>query len=392
MRSEFLVFGKPQINRDEIDEVARVMESGWLGTGPKVAEFEKRFANYKSVSPECVAAVNSCTAALHISMIAAGLSQGDEVITTALTFCATVNAIIHAGAKPVLADIDPVTFNICPESVAKNITNKTKAIVPVHFAGYPCDMDALISISGKYNLKIIEDCAHAIETKYKGKNAGTFGDFSCFSFYVTKNLTTGEGGMVAARSEADIARAKVLSLHGMSKDAWNRYSDSGYRHYQVIESGFKYNMMDIQAAIGVQQLQRIEENWLRRKEIWQRYSVELDGLPIVLPADVSGSSRHGYHLYPILIDTALCGIDRDQFLGLMTDLNIGVGVHYLSVAEHPFYQETFGWKVKDYPNAMKVGRATVSLPFSAQLTDGDVADVIAAVRQILPQADCSKVA
>jgi dTDP-4-amino-4,6-dideoxygalactose transaminase len=227
-RRNFLVFGAPCIEEEEIAEAVQSMRSGWLGTGPKVAQFEKDFAQFKGGQSFPVA-VNSCTAALHISALAAGLKPGDEVITTALTFCATVNAIIHAGLTPVLADIDPLTMNIDPESVAGKISPRTRAIVPVHFAGRACDMDRLMALARKHELKIIEDCAHAIETTYRGRPAGTFGDFGCFSFYVTKNIVTGEGGMVLARSEQDAAKCKVLALHGMTKDAWRRFSDEGYR-------------------------------------------------------------------------------------------------------------------------------------------------------------------
>jgi dTDP-4-amino-4,6-dideoxygalactose transaminase len=381
MRKDFLVFGSPLIEQPEIDEVVGSLKSGWLGTGPKVARFEEDFRKYKG-TPHAVA-VNSCTAALHLSMLAAGLKPGDEVITTAMTFCATVNAIIHAGLAPVLADIDAVTMNIDPELVEAKITPKTRAILPVHFAGRACDMDAIMDIAKKYNLKVIEDCAHAIETEYHGQKAGTFGDFGCFSFYVTKNIVTGEGGMVLTRSGEDAARIKTLALHGMSKDAWKRFSDEGYKHYFVMECGFKYNMMDLQAAIGIHQLQRVESYWNRRQEIWRRYNEDFADLPVGLPADPEPQTRHAYHLYTILIDEQKCGISRDAFLNAMTRQNIGVGVHYLSIPEHPYYQQTFGWKPDDYPNAMRIGRQTVSLPLSAKLTDEDVDDVIEAVSQIV---------
>ena len=357
------------------------MRTGWLGTGPKVAQFERDIARYKSASHSV--AVNSCTAALHLSMLAIGLKEGDEVITTPMTFCATVNAIIHAGATPVLADIDHSTFNIDPVKVEAKITNRTRAIVPVHFAGRPCDMDALCALSRRYNLKLIEDCAHAIETEYRGQHAGTFGDFGCLSFYVTKNIVTGEGGMVLATNEEDAGRIKVLSLHGMSKDAWKRFSDEGYKHYAVIQAGFKYNMMDLQAAIGIHQLQRVEEYWLRRQQIWRQYNEAFADLSIGIPIDPEPETRHAYHLYTILVDEKSTGISRDTFLNSMAAEHIGVGVHYLSVPEHPYYQERFGWRPEQYPHAMHVGRCTVSLPISAKLTDDDVSDVIAAVVKIL---------
>ncbi|RMG89607.1 MAG: DegT/DnrJ/EryC1/StrS family aminotransferase, partial [Chloroflexi bacterium] len=364
IRDTFLVFGAPHITDAEINEVVDSLRVGWLGTGPKVARFEHDFATYKNVPENRVAAVNSCTAALHISMIAAGIGPGDEVITTPLTFCATVNAIIHSGATPVLADVNPVTMNIDPAQIEQKITPRTKAIVPVHFAGRPCDMDAITALAQKHNLIIIEDCAHAIETEYKGKKVGTIGDFGCFSFYVTKNVITGEGGMIIAQNEAQIARAKVLALHGMSKDAWRRFSDEGYKHYYVTECGFKYNMMDIQAAIGIHQLARVEANWQRRQEIWQMYQQAFADLPVGRPAEPEPDTRHAYHLYTLLIDESRCGLSRDTFLEAMTAHNIGVGVHYLSIPEHPFYQERFGWRPEAYPHAMKIGRQTVSLPLS----------------------------
>lgn len=383
VRDKFLVFGSPAMGNEEIAEVVDSLKSGWLGTGPKTARFEIDFAAYKGIPENHVAAVNSCTAALHISMIAAGIGPGDEVITTSLTFCATINAIIHSGATPVLADIDPISMNIDPVQVETKITTKTRAVLPVHFAGRPCDMDAIVDIAHRHELKIIEDCAHSIETEYKGEKAGTMGDFGCFSFYVTKNVITGEGGMIVARSENDIARVKILALHGMSKNAWRRFNDEGYKHYFVVECGFKYNMMDIQAAIGIHQLARVEQNWNRRQRIWNHYQKVFTNMPITLPAPPEPGTRHAYHLYTIIVDKTRTGINRDRFLEAMTAKNIGVGVHYLSIPEHPFYQHKFGWRPEDYPNAMKIGRQTVSLPLSPKLSNQDVENVVDAVESIL---------
>jgi len=380
-RDNFLVFGSPAVEDAEIQEVVASMKSGWLGTGPKVARFENDFRLYKRA--EHAVAVSSCTAALHLSLLAAGIGKGDEVITTAMTFCATVNAIIHAGATPVLADVDPITMNIDPQQVVAKITARTRAIIPVHFAGRPCDMDALMDIAKRYELKVIEDCAHAIEAEYKDRKIGTFGQFGCFSFYVTKNIITGEGGMVLTRREEDAARVKSLALHGMSKDAWKRFSDEGYKHYKVVECGFKYNMMDLQAALGIHQLRRVEPYWRRRQEIWQRYNEAFAELPIELPTNPASSTRHAYHLYMVMIDEVRTRVVRDAFLDAMTAHNIGVGVHYLSIPEHPYYQQTFGWKPEDYPNAMRIGRLTVSLPMSVKLSPEDVEDVIDAVKMVL---------
>jgi dTDP-4-amino-4,6-dideoxygalactose transaminase len=300
-----------------------------------------------------------------------------------MTFCATVNAILHAGGTPVLADIDPTTLNIDPREVLSKISPRTRAIAPVHFAGRACDMDALCSIASNHGLKIIEDCAHAIETEYKGGKAGTFGDFGCFSFYVTKNIVTGEGGMVLTREERDTSRIKTLALHGMTKDAWKRFGDDGYKHYQVVERGFKYNMMDLQAGIGIHQLKRVEKYWQRREEIWNRYMREFASLPVTLPALPEPNTRHAYHLFTLRVEKERCGMSRDQFIDAMTANNIGVGVHYLSIPEHPYYQESLGWKPEDYPHAAKVGRSIVSIPISAKLTNKDIDDVIMAVKSVL---------
>lgn len=380
-REDFLVFGSPLIGDEEKMEVLDCLQTGWLGTGPKVARFEREFCDYKQGTHAL--AVNSCTAALHLSLLAAGIGPGDEVITTAMTFCATVNTIIHVGARPVLADVNHRTLNIDPEQVKAKITERTKAIIPVHFAGRPCDMDSLCAIAEQHGLLIIEDCAHAIETTYKGKHAGTFGHFGCFSFYATKNLATGEGGMVLTHDEELANRIKVLALHGMSQDAWKRFSDDGYKHYQVVECGYKYNMMDIQAALGIHQLHRIEDNWMRRQQVWTTYQQELRDLPLTLPEPPEKETRHAYHLYTVLIDPERSGMTRDQFLTAMTAENIGVGVHYQSIPVHPYYQKQFGWRPEDYPHSFRIGEQTVSLPLSAKLTDRDVSDVIHAVRKVL---------
>jgi len=380
---EFLVFGQPHIEQGEIDEVVDSLRKSWLGTGPKVSRFELEFAHYKGTDSAHVAAVNSCTAALHISMLAAGIERGDEVITTPMTFCATVNAIIHAGATPVLADIDPASMNIDPAEIKKRITRRTRGVVPVHFGGRPCDMTSIMSIADEHGLKVIEDCAHAIEAELNGVKAGTFGDFGCFSFYATKNVTTGEGGMILAKDTSDIERAKMLALHGMTKDAWKRFSDAGHVHYLVVECGFKYNMMDLQAAIGIHQLARVERSWRRRREIWRHYQDEFAGLPVVRPAEPETGSRHAYHLYTLQIDEKETGISRDAFLDAMIAGGIGVGVHYLSMPQHPYYQQRFGWRPEDYPHAWKVGQQTVSLPLSPKLSDSDVKRVARQVRCIL---------
>ena len=380
-RCNYLVFGQPLIEEAEVEEVVKSMRASWLGTGPKVAAFEKSIAEYKGVKH--AVAVNSCTAGLHLSCVALGLRPGDEVIVPAMTFCATVNAVIHAGATPVLVDVDPVTFNIDPEQVQRRLSPRTRALMPVHFAGRPCDMEALTGLARKHNLAIIEDCAHAIETECCGRKAGTFGDCGVLSFYSTKNIVTGEGGMVLTNDAKVAARIKMLALHGMSQDAWKRFSDDGYKHYEVVEIGFKYNMMDLQAAIGMHQIKRVESYWRRRHEIWKHYNEAFADLPVRLPAPFESNSRHAQHLYTILIDETRASVTRDEFITALHHRNIGTGVHYRAIPVHPAYQDRFGWRPDDYPNANAIGRSTVSLPLSAKLTDDDVADVIAAVQSVL---------
>ena len=378
MQQKFLTFGAPDIMQAEIDEVVDSLHRGWLGTGPKVAQFERDFAAFKQVDPERVVALNSCTAALHLSLIAAGIGAGDEVITTALTFCATVNAILHVGATPVLADVDPVTSNIDCTDVEQRITPRTRALIPVHFAGRPSDMQALAALAQQHGLVIIEDCAHALEAKIDGVATGTFGNFACFSFYATKNVTTGEGGMVLARSPDAAARIRRLSQHGMSADAWQRFGSSGYKHYQVTECGFKYNMMDLQAAIGLHQLRRVLASWQKRQALWRGYQQQLAGLPVDLPAEPA-STRHAHHLYCIKVRPGEGLPERDSVLERMSAQGIGVGVHYLSIAEHPYYQQRFGWRPEQWPHAMRLGRQTLSLPLMPQLSAQDQERVIAAL-------------
>jgi dTDP-4-amino-4,6-dideoxygalactose transaminase len=322
-----------------------------------------------------------------LSLRAAGIGAGDEVITTPLTFCATANSILHTGALPVLADVDPDTLNIDPAQIERCITNKTKAILPVHVGGRPCEMDRILELAQAHGLLVIEDCAHAIETEYRGQPAGTLGDYGCFSFYVTKNVVTGEGGMVIAKDEEALSRIKVLALHGMSKDAWKRFSDKGYEHYYVQSAGYKHNMMDLQAALGIHQLARVQSNWELRKQVWKRYQQAFADLPLGLPREPAPDTRHAYHLYQVQIDPDRAGLGRDRFLSEMTRLNIGTGVHYLSLPEHPYYQRELAWRPEQCPHAARIGRQTVSLPLSPGLTYDDVEDVIEAVRRILtPQA------
>jgi len=378
--NDFVVFGQPQILDDEIEEVVACLRSGWIGTGPRVAQFERDFAAYKHV--QHVAAVGSCSAALQLSLLAAGIEPGDEVITSALTFCSTINSIIHAGALPVPADIDALTMNLDPGDVASRITAKTRALVPVHFAGRPCDMDALTAIATRHHLCIVEDCAHAIEAEYHGRSIGSIGDFVCFSFDATKNVTTGEGGMVMARRKEDTQEVRTLALHGLDADAWQRFQGSGYKCYRAVRVGFKYNMTDLQAALGIHQLRRLPANQRRLQTIWSRYQEAFRSVPAGLPPEPGPDTRHSYHLFTLMIDEH-SAIARDEFLEAMTRLGIGVGVHYPSVAEHPVYQERFGWRPEDWTVAHRVGRQTVSLPLSPKLTDAEVDRIVRAVYKVL---------
>ncbi len=328
------------------------------------------------------AALNSCTAALHLSLLAAGVGPGDEVVTPALTFCAAANTILHTGATPVLADVDLVSMNLDAASLKASLSSRTKAVVPVHFAGRPCEMDELLAVANAHGLAVIEDCAHAVEARYRDQPVGTLGNFGCFSFYATKNLTTGEGGMLLARDPGQMPRIKRLALHGLTEDAWQRYAPGGFQHYDVVECGFKYNMMDLQAAIGLRQLLRVEQAWARRQAIWQRYLAAFADLPVVLPAPVAPHLRHGHHLFTLLLDEAVCGMGRDEFLRRMTASGVGVGVHYRALGEHPYYQQRLGWRPEQTPVATAIGRQTASLPLGPGLTEAMVDQVIAAVRSL----------
>jgi dTDP-4-amino-4,6-dideoxygalactose transaminase len=375
-----LVFGSPEILDDEIEEVVQALRSGWIGMGPRVAAFENDFRQY--VGSKYAVAVSSCTAALHLAMIACGIGPGDEVIVPSMTFVATANAVVHAGGIPVLADVDRDGC-LDPESVATMVTERTRAVIPVHFAGRPCQMDAILALATTHGLHVVEDCAHAIETVYHGRRAGTMGRFGAFSFYVTKNVVTAEGGMLTSDDAEAAARLKRLALHGLSADAWKRFSDAGFRHYELVEPGFKYNMTDLQAALGIHQLKRVEKNLVRRQEIWQRYDEAFADLPVFVPAPQEPGTRHARHLYTLLLDLDHLRVDRDEVLAELHRCNIGTGVHYRAVHLHPYYRDRFGYRPGQLPNAEWISDRTLSLPLSPKLSDSDVDDVIAAVHGIL---------
>jgi len=375
-----LVFGSPKIDEEEIEEVVKTLRSGWIGTGPKVFKFEEMLRNYLGIKN--AVALSSCTAALHLTMIALGIKQGEEVITTPMTFCATANSILHTGAKPVFVDVDLKTENIDPSKIERAITERTGAILPVHFAGRPCDLKSIYSIAEKYHLPVIEDAAHALGAEYYGKKIGSFGDVACFSFYVTKNITTAEGGLVTTNNKFLADKIKILGLHGMSADAWKRFSDSGYKHYSVEQAGFKYNLTDIHASLGICQLPKIDEWHKRRVEIWERYNKAFKNLPALLPAPEEPNTKHARHLYTLTLKTENLSIDRDNFLDALQKEGIGSGVHYTALHLHPLYKK-MGYKLGDFPNAEYIGERTISLPLSAKLSDKDVEDVIKAVTRIL---------
>ena len=350
MRRDFLVFGKPFIGREEIREVIDTIRSGWWGTGPKTATFEKEFASY--VRAKYAISVNSATAGLHLALKVLNLKSGDEVITSPLTFVSTANVIIHAGGKPVFADIDSVSWNIDSKEIAKKITPRTRAIIPVHLHGRPADMDAIMRLAKKHNLFVIEDAAHAIEATYKGKKIGSIGDMTVFSFYVTKNLSTGEGGMITTNNKKWVLRLNTLRLHGLSADAWKRYSVRHFTLYEAIEPGFKYNLTDIASSLGLHQLRRIEKNLKRRAQIWNMYmNAFMNESYLSLPASIEKDTRHAMHLFAVLVNIEKLKISRAGFINKLLGENIGSGVHFSPVHLHPYYRKSFGYKKGDYPKS-----------------------------------------
>lgn len=382
MRDSFLTFGKPFIGKEEIGEVVDTLKSGWWGTGPKTELFEENFRKY--VGSKYSLAVNSCTAGLHLALKALDIGEGDEVITTPLTFCSTVNVIEHVGAKPVFADINIADWNVDPKEIAKKITKKTRAIIAVHLHGRPCKMDAIMEIARKHKLFVLEDAAHAAEAWYKGKKVGNIGDITVFSFYATKNIATAEGGMITTNNKRWMEKMRILSLHGLSRDAYKRYSVKYFKSYECLYPGFKYNMTDIQASLGIHQLARVEKNLIIRNKYWKMYNSAFRNHDLVIAPQLDEkNTRHARHLYAILLKTEKLKVDRDTFIDKLIKNNIGSGVHFNPVHLHPYYKRTYGFKRGDFPNAEFVGERTVSLPLGANLTTKDVKSVILAVKEIL---------
>lgn len=375
-----VAFAPPAIGPEEIAEVRATLESGWLSTGPRVQQFERAFAEY--TGSRHAVAVNSCTAALHLSLIASGIGTGDEVVTTPLTFCATANTVIHVGATPRFADIDPVTWNLDPSAAEQALTRRTRAIIPVHYAGRPVDVPAFRRLADDRGLIVIDDAAHCVEGMSGSGKVGATADLTCFSFYATKNLTTGEGGMLTTHSDAWAADARVASLHGMSRDAWARYTRGGSAHYDVVMPGFKYNMPDLMAAIGLHQLARLESHLRRREAIWRRYDEAFADLPLTRPAPMPEGERHARHLYTVLVEPD-SGWRRDDLARALRENGIATSVHFGAVHLFSYYAERYGYTAGMFPVAERVSASTLSLPLSAAMPDEDVDAVIEAVRRLV---------
>jgi dTDP-4-amino-4,6-dideoxygalactose transaminase len=381
IRREYLVFGKPTLGQEEIDELVDTVRSGWLGTGPKTHRFEEMFGAYLE-APHAVA-VSSCTAALHLALVACGLQPGDEVVVPSLTFVASANSVIHAGATPVLCDVDPATQVMRPEDLLRVLSTRTRAVMPVHFAGRAADLTALSDVTAPRGIQIVNDAAHAIETRHDGQPLPRWGFASAYSFYPTKNLTTGEGGMIVTADPALAERLRRLRQHGLSADAWRRYSSSGFQHYEAVEPGYKYNMTDMQAALGLHQLARLGASAVRRRAIWDRYDEAFADLPLERPAPVPAGDIHALHLYTALLRLDQLTATRDEVASALHQEGIGVGIHYRAVHLHEYYRRHYGYVPEALPNARDISERTISLPLGASLGERDVADVVAAVRRIL---------
>jgi dTDP-4-amino-4,6-dideoxygalactose transaminase len=380
-RSEFLPFARPSISDEDVERVIETLRSGWLTVGPRTREFQEAVAQYIGV--EKAAAVHSCTAGLHLSLFAFGVTTGDEVILPALNFAAAPNTVVHMGAKPVLVDVDPVTLNVTPEIIEEAVTDRTKVAIPVHFAGRPCRTEEILALGRARNIKILADGAHAIGASYDGKRVGSRADATSFSFYVTKGITTGEGGIVTSPDGDLIDRLARLSLHGMSSDAWKRYSDRGPWYYEILEPGYKYNMNDMQAALGLCQFERVDEFREARARIAHLYR---DGLAsedaVTLPEEYDGG-LHAWHLFPIQIDLDVIKIDRDRFLLALLEEGVGVSVHFIPIHYHPFYRKYFDHRPGAFPVTEEYFSRAISLPIYPTMSEDDGRDVVRAVTKLL---------
>jgi dTDP-4-amino-4,6-dideoxygalactose transaminase len=378
----FLPFALPEIGQEEIAEVVDSMNSGWLTTGPKTAIFEKNFREYLDM-PHALAVVSG-TAGLHLALEALGVGPGNEVVTTPYTFTACAEVIRYLGADPVFVDIDPKTFNLDPMKIEDVISAKTKAILPVHLGGQPCDMTTILEIAQRHSLSVIEDAAHALPATYKGQMIGTLGDATVFSFYVTKPLATGEGGMLVTSSEEMAKRIRVMRLHGIDNDVWERYrSDKPNWYYEVVAPGFKYNMSDLMAAIGIHQLKKVDRFQERREEIARHYSESLGELPLKTPYVARPKDKHAWHLYVIQLELEIIKISRDEFIEKMSEKGIGTSVHFIPLHLHPYWRDRYGFRPKDFPVALDCYLRAVSLPIYSKMSEEDVERVIRAVHAIL---------
>jgi dTDP-4-amino-4,6-dideoxygalactose transaminase len=379
---DFLPFDRPDVGDEEVAAVAEVLRSGWITTGAKAREFERRFAEY--VGAEHALALTSGTDAMQVALAAWGIGPGDEVITTPLTFCSTLHTIVHVGATPVLADVSSEDYNLDTECVAAQITPQTAALLPVHLAGLPCRMDALLKLGEKHGLKILEDAAHAAGALVGRRPVGSIGDATAFSFYATKNLTTAEGGMLTSDDDAFMEQARLWHLHGLSRDAWKRYTAEGAWRYDVLVPGFKSNMSDVQAALGLVQLAKLEKNIARRDEIARRYTAAFSQMPELIPApDARPGDRHARHLYILRLRPERLRIDRNRFFEELRARGTGASVHFVPVYRFSYYRERFGWRPEEFPVTEAIFQSSISLPCFPRMTNADVARVIAAVAEIV---------
>jgi dTDP-4-amino-4,6-dideoxygalactose transaminase len=382
VRSEFLPFSTPTIEDAEINEVVDSLRSGWITTGPKVKRFEEEFKAY--VGAPFAVPLSSATAGLHLTLLALGIKDGDEIITTPMTFASTVSMIVLCGGTPVLVDIEPGTLNIDAGKIREKITERTRAIIPVHFAGQACAMDEIFALAREFGLAVIEDAAHAAGTEYKGKRIGSFDSISIFSFHPNKNITTGEGGMVCTPDETLAEEISLLKFHGMSREAWKRFSASGTPNYDIMLPGFKYNMMDIQAAIGIHQLPKLDGFIDRRRDIAEFYNREFaDVAELALPTYAPYAQRHAWHLYTPLVKIEALTIDRDRFMAELKALNIGSGLHYKAVHHHAWYRENLPQPVGSLVNADYASDRILSLPLFPKMTEQDARDAVAAVKTVI---------
>lgn len=379
--ADYLPFHVPEIDDEDIDAVVSVMRSGWLTTGAKARQFEQEFA--AKVGARYAVALNSCTAALHLALEAIGLQEGDEVLVPTMTFAATAEVVTYFKAKPVLIDCLPTTLNMDPELIERAITPRTKAVIPVHFAGQPCEMGSILEIARRHDLRVIEDAAHAFPASYKGKAIGSIGDYTCFSFYATKNITTGEGGMVTTDDPDQADRIRRMSLHGLSRDAWKRYTNQGSWYYDIVAPGFKYNLTDMAAALGLSQLHKADRFWKTRERYAALYAEGFRDLPEITPLMIHDDVQHAWHLYVIQLDLDRLRISRQAFIEGLQQKQIGCSVHFIPLHLHPYYRETGQYSRADFPVASQAFDQMVSLPLYSKMSEEDVHRTIQVVRELI---------